>query len=107
MAYVFWVSNYVRSNCNNIHESIARIYGFSTDVGYGSRISGLSFYFLSLSLHTVPLGLAYSIWAGLGIVLVSLSGYFIYQQQLDWQAILGISMIIGGVIVIKFFSSVA
>ncbi len=68
---------------------------------------GLSFYFLSLSLHTVPLGLAYSIWAGLGIVLVSLSGYFIYQQQLDWQAILGISMIIGGVIVIKFFSSVA
>lgn len=68
---------------------------------------GLSFYFLSLSLHTVPLGLAYSIWAGLGIVLVSLSGYFIYHQQLDLPAILGILLIIGGVVIIKFFSNVA
>lgn len=67
---------------------------------------GMSFYFLGLSLQTIPLGLAYATWAGLGIVLVSLSGYIIYHQQLDLPAIFGISLIIGGVMVIKFFSNV-
>lgn len=63
-----------------------------------------AFYFLSLSLSTIPLGIAYSIWAGLGIVFISILSYFIYNQSLDLAAILGMSLIICGVIVIKAFS---
>lgn len=68
-------------------------------VGYG-----FAFYFLSLSLAQIPIGIAYAIWAGLGIVLICLSGYFFYDQRLDWPAILGIVLIVGGVVCIKFFS---
>lgn len=63
-----------------------------------------AFYFLSLSLSTIPLGIAYSIWAGLGIVFISILSYFIYNQSLDFAAILGMGLIICGVVVIKLFS---
>lgn len=68
-------------------------------VGYG-----FAFYFLSLSLAQIPVGIAYAIWAGLGIVLICLSGFLFYGQRLDWPAILGITMIVGGVVCIKFLS---
>lgn len=71
-------------------------------VGYGA-----AFYFLSLSLSDIPVGVAYAIWAGLGIVLISLTAAVIYQQRLDWGAIAGIVLIIGGVMVIKLFSKVS
>lgn len=63
-----------------------------------------AFYFLSLSLSAIPLGVAYAVWSGLGIVLVSVLGWFIYHQSLDWAAIVGMSMILGGVVFIKLFS---
>ena len=67
----------------------------------------IAFYFLSLTLRTMQVGIAYALWSGVGIVLVSAAGYFIYHQKLDLPAILGISLIILGVIVINVFSKSA
>lgn len=67
----------------------------------------IAFYFLSLTLRTMQVGIAYALWSGVGIVLVSAAGYFLYQQKLDLPAILGISLIIIGVIVINVFSKSA
>ena len=59
---------------------------------------------LSLVLRGVPLGIAYAIWSGLGIVLISLVGYFVFGQKLDPAAILGLGLIIAGVVVLNLFS---
>ncbi|SHG88630.1 DMT family transporter [Pedobacter caeni] len=67
----------------------------------------IAFYFLSLTLKTMQVGIAYALWSGVGIVLVSAAGYFLYQQKLDLPAILGIGLIILGVIVINVFSKSA
>lgn len=64
-----------------------------------------SFYFLSLVLRSMPLGIAYAIWSGLGIVLVSLIGLVLFGQRLDMPAIIGLSLIIAGVLVVNLFSS--
>ncbi len=69
-------------------------------VGYS-----LAFYFLSLTLKTIPLGISYAIWSGVGIVAVSIVGWLLYKQTLDLAAILGMAMILGGVLVIHLFSS--
>ncbi|AQQ69301.1 QacE family quaternary ammonium compound efflux SMR transporter [Microbulbifer agarilyticus] len=69
-------------------------------VGYG-----VAFYFLSLVLKTIPVGVAYAIWAGLGIVLISIVGLVVFDQKLDWAAIVGISFIIIGVVVMNMFSN--
>lgn len=64
----------------------------------------VAFYFLSLTLKTIPVGIAYALWSGVGIVLVSGAAYFLYKQTLDLPAMLGIGLIILGVIVINVFS---
>lgn len=64
----------------------------------------VSFYFLSLALRTIPVGLAYAIWSGLGIVLISAVGYFVFRQSLDLAAVIGLGLIIAGVVVINVFS---
>ncbi|WP_404438334.1 DMT family transporter [Stutzerimonas chloritidismutans] len=69
-------------------------------VGYS-----ISFWMLSLVVKTIPVGIAYAIWAGLGIVLVSVAAALIYQQKLDLPAVLGMALIVGGVVVIQLFSS--
>lgn len=66
---------------------------------------GISFYFLALSLRTIPVGVAYAIWSGVGIVLISLIGWFAFRQTLDVAAIVGLGLIIAGVMVINLFSS--
>lgn len=71
-------------------------------VGYS-----LAFYLLSLVLRSIPVGIAYALWAGLGIVLVTLVGLVVYGERPDLPALLGIAMIIGGVVVIQLFSSVS
>ncbi|MFC3568914.1 SMR family transporter [Paracoccus sp. TOH] len=63
-----------------------------------------SFYFLSLALRAMPLGIAYAIWSGLGIVLVSLIGLFVFGQRLDFAAVVGLTMIVAGVIIVNLFS---
>lgn len=64
----------------------------------------IAFYFLSLTLKTMSVGVAYAIWSGIGIVLVSLAGWVIYKQLLDLPAMLGMGLIMAGVIVINLFS---
>ncbi|MFH7767057.1 DMT family transporter [Acinetobacter sp. BSP-28] len=65
----------------------------------------LAFYLLSQVIKVIPLGIAYAIWAGVGIVLTALIGYFIFRQSLDLPAMLGIALIVAGVVVINLFSN--
>ena len=67
---------------------------------------GASFYFLSLVLQTIPIGVAYALWAGLGIVLITIVGAVVFGQKMDLAAILGIALIISGVVVLRVFSSI-
>jgi small multidrug resistance pump len=64
-----------------------------------------SFYFLSLALKTLPLGIAYAVWAGTGVALIALAGHAIFGQVLDAPAIIGIMLIVSGVVVINVFST--
>ncbi|KQY15264.1 DMT family transporter [Rhizobium sp. Root482] len=64
----------------------------------------IAFYFLSSTLRVIPVGIAYAIWSGLGIVLISLVGYFVFGQTLDFAAILGLGLIIAGVVILNLFS---
>ena len=64
----------------------------------------IAFYFLSLTLKTIPVGIAYAVWAGLGIVLISLAGWLILGQKLDAASVAGMVLIVAGVVVINLFS---
>lgn len=66
---------------------------------------GVAFYFLALTLRVIPTGVAYAIWSGVGIVLISLAGWVAFKQSLDWPAILGMALIVAGVVVINVFST--
>ncbi|WP_397474249.1 DMT family transporter [Pusillimonas sp.] len=63
-----------------------------------------AFYFLSIVLKTMPVGLAYAIWSGLGIVLISIIGYVLFGQKLDLAALIGLGFIIVGVVIVNGFS---
>jgi small multidrug resistance pump len=65
-------------------------------VGYG-----VAFYFLSLALKTIPVGIAYAVWSGMGVVLITLIGWWVFKQTLDAAAMLGIGLIVAGVVVIQ------
>lgn len=69
-------------------------------VGYAS-----AFYFLTLTLRTIPVGIAYAVWAGCGIVLICLVSWILYKQVLDAPAIIGIGLIAAGVVLINGFSN--
>ena len=64
----------------------------------------VAFYFLSLALKTLPVGVAYAIWAGVGVALIALAGYLFFGQALDTPAIVGMTLIVAGVLVINLFS---
>lgn len=64
----------------------------------------LSFYFLSLSLKLIPVGIAYALWSAVGIVSIAVIGYVVFKQSLDAPAMIGMGLIIAGVIVIHVFS---
>ncbi len=70
-------------------------------------ISGyaLSFYFLTLTLRTIPIGITYAVWSGIGIVFITLAGVVFYKQTPDLPAVIGMALIISGVIVIHLFSN--
>ena len=69
-------------------------------IGYAS-----AFYFLSLTLRSIPLGIAYAIWSGVGVALVSIIGWIIYHQTLNAAALTGIALIIAGVVILSLFST--
>ncbi len=70
-----------------------------TFIGYA-----IAFYLLSLTLRTIPVGIVYAIWSGLGIVLIAIVGWVRFRQVLDWPAIAGLALILAGVVVINVFS---
>ncbi|WFU07924.1 SMR family transporter [Rhizobium sp. CB3090] len=63
-----------------------------------------AFYFLSLTLRVIPVGIAYAIWSALGIVLISAVGLVFFRQKLDLAAVIGLLLIIAGVLVVNLFS---
>lgn len=68
-------------------------------VGYGA-----SFYCLAQVLRSIPVGIAYAVWSGLGIVLITLVAAVLYRQVPDLPAVLGMALIVAGVVVINLFS---
>jgi small multidrug resistance pump len=64
----------------------------------------VAFYFLALALRTIPMGVAYAVWSGAGIVVISLVGYFVYRQALDLPAVIGIGLILAGVLILNTLS---
>jgi len=68
---------------------------------------GVTFYFLSLTLRTIPTGIAYAIWSGVGIVLITIIGWVFFKQVLDLAALCGLGLILAGVLVIQLLSKVS
>ena len=68
---------------------------------------GVAFYFLGVTLKYIPVGIAYALWSGLGIVLITMIGYAVFGQSLDLPALLGLGLIIAGIVVIQVFSDTA
>lgn len=75
------------------------LWGLVTVVGYG-----VAFYFLALTLKAMPTGMAYAIWSGAGIVLITAAAWVFHGQRLDVPAVLGTGLIIAGVAIITLFS---
>lgn len=71
-------------------------------VGYA-----IAFYFLSMTLKSIPVGVAYAIWSGVGIVLIALVSWIVLGQKLDAPAVIGMALIISGVVVMNVFSKSA
>jgi Membrane transporters of cations and cationic drugs len=65
---------------------------------------GLAFFCLSLTLRSMPVGIAYALWSGIGIVLIAAVGWVAFRQTLDLPALFGIGLILAGVLVINLFS---
>ncbi|MEP3330421.1 SMR family transporter [Sedimentitalea sp.] len=68
---------------------------------------GIAFYLLAMALRFMPVGVAYAIWSGLGIVLIALIGLVMFGQKLDIAAIIGLGLIIAGIVIIQLFSNTA
>jgi small multidrug resistance pump len=64
----------------------------------------ISFYLMSLALRTIPVGIAYAIWAGVGMVLITILGWVFLKQTLDAPAFAGIALIMAGVVLLRLFS---
>jgi small multidrug resistance pump len=94
------VAEVIATSCLKASEGFTRLWpSLATVAGYGT-----AFYFLSLTLHTIPTGVAYAIWSGVGVVLISLVGWLVFQQRLDAAALIGMGLIVAGVVVINVFS---
>lgn len=68
-------------------------------VGYSA-----AFYFLSLTLDTIPIGVAYAVWSGVGVATITLVSFVVYDQKIDAAGLLGIALIVAGVVVLRLFS---
>ena len=103
-----WIYLYAAIGCEILGTSALKLSeGFTRPLPAVVAICGigLAFYFLALTLRTVPVGIAYAIWSGVGIVLISLVGAVAFKQMLDWPALIGIALIVAGVVVINLGSS--
>ena len=68
-------------------------------VGYSA-----AFYFLSLTLDTIPIGVAYAVWSGVGVATITLVSFVLYAQKIDAACLIGIGLIVAGVVVLRLFS---
>ena len=103
-AYLFLgaaiVAEVIATSLLKTSEGFTRLWpSVATVVGYA-----ISFYCLAQTLGSVPTGVAYAIWSGVGIVLISLIAWLVFGQSLDGPALLGMGLIIAGVLVINLFS---
>lgn len=107
IAYVFLgvaiVAEVIATSALKASEGFTRL-GPSLIVALGY---GIAFYCLSLVMKAIPVGVSYAIWSGVGIVLISLVGWLVLKQPLDLPAMLGMTLIVAGVIVIQLFSKTA
>jgi small multidrug resistance pump len=89
--------------------SMKAVKGLSTPLPLILVIIGyaIAFWMLTLVVRSIPVGVAYAVWAGMGIVMVSIAALFIYGQKLDVPAMLGMGLIVCGVVVIQLFSNTA
>lgn len=89
--------------------SMKAVKGFNTPLPLILVIIGyaIAFWMLTLVVRSIPVGVAYAVWAGMGIVMVSIAALFIYGQKLDVAAMLGMALIVCGVVVIQLFSNTA
>lgn len=95
------VSETIATSTLKSSEGFSRLWpSVITVVGYV-----VAFYFLSLTLRTIPVGIAYAIWSGVGVVLITLVGWFIFGQKLDAPALIGMGLIVCGVLVMNLFST--
>jgi small multidrug resistance pump len=80
--------------------------GFTRHIWTAVTVAGyaVAFYLLALTLKTVPTGVAYAIWSGVGIVLIALFAWLFHGQRLDLPAVVGMALIIAGVVVMQVFS---
>lgn len=104
MKYLFLVvailSEVVATSALKASEGFTRLWPSVLTVGG----YGVAFYFLSLTLNAIPTGVAYAIWSGCGIVLISVIAWVWFKQPLEWPVLIGIGLIIAGVVVVNLFS---
>ena len=94
------VSEVVATSALKASEGFARVApSVITCVGYA-----ISFWFMSQAMKTIPVGIAYGIWSGVGIILITAIAWVLYRQTLDLPAMIGMGLILVGVVVINVFS---
>jgi small multidrug resistance pump len=94
------VSEVIATSALKASEGFSRLWPSAiVIVGYAA-----AFFFLSLTLRTIPVGVAYAIWSGAGVALIALISWVLFGQSLDLLGIIGISLIVAGVIVLNLFS---
>ncbi|MFT6340875.1 MAG: small multidrug resistance pump [Alcanivorax sp.] len=104
MGYVYLavaiLAEVVATSALNASQGFSRLWtSVVTVVGYS-----IAFYALSLTLRTIPMGIAYAVWAGVGIVLIALVGALFFRQQPDLPAVVGMVFIVVGVVLVTFVS---
>jgi small multidrug resistance pump len=105
-----WVYLFIAISGEVVATSALRAADGFTKIGpSGLVVAGyaIAFYFLSLTLDTIPVGIAYAVWSGAGIVLTSIIGWYLFSQALDTPALIGIALILAGVAVINLLSGAA
>ncbi|MGF1645285.1 MAG: SMR family transporter [Thiotrichales bacterium] len=94
------VSEVIATSALKSSEGFTRLWpSLIVTIGYAS-----AFYFLSLTLKTIPVGVAYAIWSGVGVVLIALIAWVMFDQALDLPAVIGLTLIIAGIVVLNVFS---
>jgi len=97
------VSEVIATSALKASEGFTRLWpSLIVVIGYLS-----AFYFLSLTLRTMPIGVAYAIWSGVGVALIALIAWVFFGQTLDVPAIIGLALIVAGVVVLNVFSKTA